>query len=646
MSSSLVLTPEANPPSSLPDPLQSHSRPQRSTRAAVNYSERAPDHSSVSPHSTTPTRSAAVSTRSRRSISSSLSVAERSPDKKIFSNGRRSAFSPLFDNERKEAALGLVLGEEASTEEETSEGSKATVQEEGEDEVGDDLNEDEDEEEEDGEIGSNSEEEKEGEEAEVLEPSQSPIKTNKEQVIPNEQFAPLTNSRVTRRRTVSPEKKPVEEPTTAGVIRLVFGKKRKAEGGSESTKKEAVPASVTVASEAPILAEEPQSEAINEDFREDLRKRLPRKKRKWLKKGEVDPDDPIAVARQKERHRLIDEAIEDLNKQEQLLSDNAHPQLLWLWDELERRRGLQINWLEARHEAAIGDLERLRDHELQVAKLDFRLKREELANEMIRENRHKMARTAAERTALKRQPGSMPSLRGGRGGGGWQVSTTNLLSDGEQRLVPLTRGDDPFMRRDVSRKIESLNPAEVKADLEKFEAHKVKRQHRSSTPPNIHSKPSASRSDRHSLPRPVEPQHNAKVMRYAAPPAATQRPPSIWDPPKPLMANPTHKQGVSRPRSPEHLPRYHSESVSTIGYGGRAPSRGLPFASIFKPPPEHPTSRQEAIPPHHPSSTPRPRSPPRQLPRHPMETTPSNLWPHPRQRHPWLAYGGAPPRKA
>ncbi|WWD07425.1 hypothetical protein V865_005523 [Kwoniella europaea PYCC6329] len=644
MSSSLVLTPEPNPPNSLSEPPQSQPRPQRSTRAAVNYSERAPDYSSVSPHSTTPTRSAAVSTRSRRSISSSLSVAERSPDKKMFANGRKRAFSPLFDNERKEAALGLVLGEAASTEEETSEGSKATAQEEGEDEVEDDLNEDEDEE--DGDIGSNGEEEKEGEEAEVSKLSESPIKRTKEQIIPTEQSAALSNSRVTRRRTVSPEKKPVEEPTTTGVIRLVFGKKRKAEVDMELTEKGTVPAPTAAASEAPILPEEPQSEVINEDSGEDSRKRLPRKKRKWLKKGEVDPNDPIAVARQKERHRLIDEAIEDLNKQEQLLLDNAHPQLLWLWDELERRKGLQINWLEARHDAAIGDLERLRDHELQVAKSDFRLKREELANTMIRENRHKMARTAAERTALKRRPGSMPNLRGGRGGGGWQVSTTNLLSNGEQKLVPLTDADDPVMRRDVSRKIEPLNPAEVKADLEKLEAHKVKRQHRSSTPPNVHSKPSASRSDRHSLPRPVEQQHNAKVVRYAPPPAPPHRPPSIWDPPKPLMAIHVHKQGISRPRSPEHLPRYHNEPVPTTGYGGRAPSRGLPFASMFKPPSEDPTSRQEAIPPHRPSGPPRPRSPPHQPPRHPMETTPSGLWPHARQRHPWLTYGGAPPRKA
>ena len=36
-------------------------------------------------------------------------------------------------------------------------------------------------------------------------------------------------------------------------------------------------------------------------------KRAPRKKRKWLKKGEVDPDDPVAVARQKERFGIIDQ---------------------------------------------------------------------------------------------------------------------------------------------------------------------------------------------------------------------------------------------------------------------------------------------------------------------------------------------------
>jgi hypothetical protein len=50
-------------------------------------------------------------------------------------------------------------------------------------------------------------------------------------------------------------------------------------------------------------------------------KRAPRKKRKWLKRGEgecvfaehelmkVDPDDPIAVAKQRDRHAMIDEYV-------------------------------------------------------------------------------------------------------------------------------------------------------------------------------------------------------------------------------------------------------------------------------------------------------------------------------------------------
>jgi hypothetical protein len=35
-------------------------------------------------------------------------------------------------------------------------------------------------------------------------------------------------------------------------------------------------------------------------------RRAPRKKRKWFKKGQIDPDDPVAVAKQKERFAMID----------------------------------------------------------------------------------------------------------------------------------------------------------------------------------------------------------------------------------------------------------------------------------------------------------------------------------------------------
>lgn len=68
-----------------------------------------------------------------------------------------------------------------------------------------------------------------------------------------------------------------------------------------------------------------EADVVEKEDKPQTAKRAPRKRRKWLKKGEgkhkfiggcvganffsVDPDDPIAVARQQARHRLIDESV-------------------------------------------------------------------------------------------------------------------------------------------------------------------------------------------------------------------------------------------------------------------------------------------------------------------------------------------------
>nr|XP_018265242.1 uncharacterized protein I303_01602 [Kwoniella dejecticola CBS 10117]OBR87400.1 hypothetical protein I303_01602 [Kwoniella dejecticola CBS 10117] len=506
-------------------------------------------------------------------MSSTLSVAaERSPDKKPVVSGRSRAASPLFDS-RKSALLGLVLGDEASTEEDLDHDSEPLPVEEGEEEVEEEADED---------IGVGMEEgEEEEEEVEEVEEVgrreddqhtvQGPSR-NDSQPIPLS-TSPPSHSGVTRHNFVSPGKKILDGPAKKSVIRLVLGRKRKAEVDSDRTDREDSPIEVPEPSETPA-PEEPRLNGIADDVKEDKGKRLPRKKRKWLKKGEVDPDDPVAVARQKERHRLIDEAIDDLDKQEHLLLDNAHPQLLWLWQELDRRRGLQLDWLEARHQAAIGDLERLRDHERAVTRSTFRVKREDLASAMTRDGRQRIARTAAERTALKRQPASMPSLRGGRGGGGWQVSSTSLLSNGQQRLLPLTASECPFERRDIPRQIQPLTSAEAMADLEKSESHKLKRQHRSLTPTNSRSRQSAlqqtSRAHAaHHRPstnpsqddRPKEgPRKTLDTQRQQTSQSFSSRPSGSWN--RPTHQPPDHKSTTPRPKSPEHIPRYSERPLS------------------------------------------------------------------------------------
>jgi hypothetical protein len=105
----------------------------------------------------------------------------------------------------------------------------------------------------------------------------------------------------------------------------------------------------------------------------ELPKRAPRKRRKWLRKGEVDPEDLKAVAEQRARHALIDAALEDLDKQEQMLLDGVHPQLLALWEECDRRRDIQISYSQSHEEYEMGELDHLYLQELGQIRCQFKV---------------------------------------------------------------------------------------------------------------------------------------------------------------------------------------------------------------------------------------------------------------------------------
>lgn len=107
---------------------------------------------------------------------------------------------------------------------------------------------------------------------------------------------------------------------------------------------------------------------------EEKPKRAPRKRRKWLRRGEVDPDDPKAVAEQKARHALIDAAIEALDQQEQAVLDETHPQLVELLDELEKRRQLRQSYALSKYNAEKNELDNLRRQELDQIRFQFRVR--------------------------------------------------------------------------------------------------------------------------------------------------------------------------------------------------------------------------------------------------------------------------------
>lgn len=64
-------------------------------------------------------------------------------------------------------------------------------------------------------------------------------------------------------------------------------------------------------------------------------------------------------------------AIASLNQQEKDLLDGSHPQLLWLWQELERRKDAQYLWAEAREQADEGELLKMCDHWKKFARFNF-----------------------------------------------------------------------------------------------------------------------------------------------------------------------------------------------------------------------------------------------------------------------------------
>jgi len=118
---------------------------------------------------------------------------------------------------------------------------------------------------------------------------------------------------------------------------------------------------------APVVATPAVTQLI------DTTKRAPRKRRKWLRKGEVDPDDHKAVAEQRARHALIDAALEALDKQEQALLDGTHPQLLELWDEIKRRHELQMSYCKYHEECEMRELDKLYLQELGQIRRQFKV---------------------------------------------------------------------------------------------------------------------------------------------------------------------------------------------------------------------------------------------------------------------------------
>ncbi|KAL7419207.1 hypothetical protein Q5752_006044 [Cryptotrichosporon argae] len=205
----------------------------------------------------------------------------------------------------------------------------------------------------------------------------------------------------------------------------------------------------------------------------DKPKRAPRKKRKWLKKGEVDPDDALAVARQRERHALIDAAIASLDAQEREILDGTHPQLVMLQDELERRFEYSTAKMKLRFEADLAELGRCRRVDREAVKFQYHQVRGDLVERMTRENIRIMSHLDSEknhnnagRPFTKRQYTNMTSLRDGRGSITWTLGTSELLSNHTLPTVPVIIDGVVRQRPDTSVTPRMALADDIHADIE------------------------------------------------------------------------------------------------------------------------------------------------------------------------------------
>ncbi|GMK59252.1 hypothetical protein CspeluHIS016_0702670 [Cutaneotrichosporon spelunceum] len=208
---------------------------------------------------------------------------------------------------------------------------------------------------------------------------------------------------------------------------------------------------------------------------DDKPKRLPRKKRRRaLRRGEVDPDDPEAVAAQKARHEQINLALASLKEQEQQVLDDTHPELVRLCSELEERYKRLIGYRDAQHEAQQAELKKCFDVEQQQNRFQFLADREDISVQMTFEIARKKARLAAEkvyhdmndgRPSNKRMFTNMPMLGEGRGCGGWYRHPISLLSDQSEDTAYVVKDAIVRKRRCIDLGPEGATASEAIDDL-------------------------------------------------------------------------------------------------------------------------------------------------------------------------------------
>ena len=168
---------------------------------------------------------------------------------------------------------------------------------------------------------------------------------------------------------------------------------------------------------------------------------------------------------------------------------------------------------------------------------------------MTADNTYKIGRLEQERTLLKRKADLYPSMREGRGGGGWKVFNGSLLSKHQEKLVRVDHTSDK-VRVDVPIDVAGMGNHAAKKELARM---LVKPEKRSTSP--IPARHGQSHSHVRRASKVTHEPSRPKISKYEDIPAynnikPAQRPPSYL----PTTAGLNGLNGQPRPQ--HHTPSY------------------------------------------------------------------------------------------
>ncbi|EIW71027.1 hypothetical protein TREMEDRAFT_59972 [Tremella mesenterica DSM 1558] len=263
------------------------------------------------------------------------------------------------------------------------------------------------------------------------------------------------------------------EPSTSTLSeeRQSTGAEMKSELGTEVDKtQQNIPNGHTIA----FISTEPNGVI---DITPNQPEKKQRTRKKYFRKGEIDPDDQVAVAARDARFKQIDEALESLDKQMELILNDRHPELLIFFEALDTKKNKICGCLDTRLAANLKDMERMRDEEQNRTRRTFSLQSEQIRVRHDTINRDK-------RRLLQRDKDHLDPVKTEshlRREAQWK---SGLLSSSAQPTIPIRVNNELRQRRNIELKPTGARGKDLEDDLKAlglFRTQSTERERESST---------------------------------------------------------------------------------------------------------------------------------------------------------------------